>query len=96
MQEVGFLGVLLAPLAASLVQWVISCGRRYQWSYTSKKKIYWWKFLVLLHPLNNIKITNYFKNKPRLNGLFSRNNLPKTKDEACVKNLDDKSSVGRH
>ena len=58
-----FLGALLAPLAASLVQPVISSvvtdtsergvrkmGRRY----IDKN------FLVVLHPLNNIEITNYF------------------------------------
>ena len=50
--------------------------------------------LVLLHPLNNIKITNYFNYEPRFNGVFSRNNLPRIKDEAHVINLDDKNSKG--
>ena len=47
-------------------------------------------FLVPLHPLNNIKITNYFNGEPRVNGVFSRNNLPRIKDTAYVINLDHK------
>ena len=33
---------------------------------------------------------------PRFNGVFSRNNLSKIKDEAYVINLDDKKSKGTH
>ena len=40
--------------------------------------------------LNNIKVANYFNYEPRLNGIFSRNNLPRIKDGAYVINLDDK------
>ena len=32
----------------------------------------------------------------RFNGVFSRNDLPRIKDEAYVKNLDDKNSKGTH
>ena len=56
----------------------------------------WIKFLVPLNPLNNIKITNYLHYEPRLNGLFSRNNLPRIKDGAFVINLDDTDSKGKH
>ena len=39
------------------------------------------RFLMLPHRLTNFKIQNYYKNEPRFNGVFSRNNLPKqTKD----------------
>ena len=35
------------------------------------------------HPLTNLEIRNinskYYKNQPRFNGVFSRNNLPKKK-----------------
>ena len=55
-----------------------------------------WKVLVLLHPLNNIEITNYFKCEPRFNGVCSRNNLPKIKDGAYVINHDDEKSKGTH
>ena len=50
----------------------------------------------MLHPLSNIKITNYFNDEPRFNGVFSRNNLPRIKDGAHVINLDDKKSKGTH
>ena len=41
------------------------------------------------HPLTNIEINEYCKNKPRFNGVYSRNNLPKTiKKGAYVINLD--------
>ena len=33
-------------------------------------------FLMLPHPLTNFEIQKYFQNKSRLNGVFSRNNLP--------------------
>ena len=29
------------------------------------------------HPLTNFEIQVYFKNEPRFNGAFSKNNLPK-------------------
>ena len=29
------------------------------------------------HPLTNFEIQDYFKNEPRFNGAFSKNNLPK-------------------
>ena len=37
-----------------------------------------------------MEITKYFNYKPRSNGVFSRNNLPKIKDGAYVINLNDK------
>ena len=30
------------------------------------------------HPLTNFEISEYYKNKPRFNGVYSRDNLPKT------------------
>ena len=33
-------------------------------------------FLMPRHPLTNFKIQKYYKNEPRFNGVFSRNNLP--------------------
>ena len=38
----------------------------------------------------------YFNCEPRLNGLFSRNNLPKTKDRVHVINIDSKQIKGTH
>ena len=49
------------------------------------------------HPLTNFEIQNYYKNEPRSNGVFSRNNLPKKiKDGAYVINLDEYADVGAH
>ena len=42
------------------------------------------------------EIQKYYKNKPRFNGVFSRDNLPKIKDGAYVINLDEYSNIGTH
>ena len=53
-------------------------------------------FLMLPHPLTNFEIQKY-KNEPRFNGVFSRNNLPKKiKDGAYIINLDEYANVGTH
>ena len=49
------------------------------------------------HPLTNFEIKEYYKNEPRFNGVFSRDNLPKKiKDGAYVANLDEYADVGTH
>ena len=49
------------------------------------------------HPLTNFEIQKYYKNEPRFNGLFSRNNFPKKiKDEAYIINLDEYANVDTH
>ena len=49
------------------------------------------------HPLTNFEIQKYYKNKPRFNGVFSRDNLPKkVKDEAYVINFDEYADAGTH
>ena len=48
------------------------------------------------HPLTNFKIKKY-ENEPRFNGVYSRDNLPKTiKNRAYVINLDEYEDVGTH
>ena len=32
------------------------------------------------NPLTNFEIQKYYQNKPRFNGVYSRDNLPKIKD----------------
>ena len=55
------------------------------------------EFLILPLPLTNLEIQKYYKNEPRFNGVFSRNNLPKKiKDGAYVINLDEYADVGTH
>ena len=54
-------------------------------------------FLMRPHPLTNFEIQKYYKNEPKFNGIFSRNNLPeKIKDEAYIINLDEYTNVGTH
>ena len=52
---------------------------------------------MLPHPLTNFEIQKYYKNEPRFNSVFSRNNLPKKiKDGAYIINLDEYSNLGTH
>ena len=56
------------------------------------------------HPLTNFEIQKYYhnheqrslKNETRFNGVYSRDNLPKIKDGACVINLDEYSDIVTH
>ena len=49
------------------------------------------------HPLTNFEIQKYYKNEPRVNAVFSRNNLlKKIKDGAYIINLDKYANVGTH
>ena len=53
--------------------------------------------LLSFRPLTNIEINEYYINEPRFNGVYSRNNLPKTiKKEAYVINLDEYENTGTH
>ena len=53
--------------------------------------------LLLFHPLTNIEISEYYKNEPRFNGVYYRNNLPKTiKKGAYVINLDEYENAGTY
>ena len=38
--------------------------------------------------LTNFEIKRYYQKEPKSGGVYSRNNLPKIKDEAYVINLD--------
>ena len=38
----------------------------------------------------------YYQNEPKSNGVGSRYNSPKIKDEVCVINLDEFKSIGTH
>ena len=80
-QKVGFLIMLLGTLGASLLgnmlssKGVIRAGEgtgrvRYGSKKSSLKKI-----LIPSHPLTNFEIQTYYKNEPRFNGVYSRDNL---------------------
>ena len=61
----------------------------------SKKKPL--NLLLPFHPLTNIEISEYYKNEPRLNGVYSRNNLPnKIKKGEYVLNLAEYENAGTH
>ena len=49
-----------------------------------------------LHHLTNFEIKKYYQNEPKFNGVYSRNNLPKIKEEAYVINIDESKSVETH
>ena len=51
---------------------------------------------MLPHPLTSFEIQKYYKNEPKLNGVYSRSNLPKTKDGTYIKTLDEYKSIGTH
>ena len=54
-------------------------------------------FLILLHPLTNFEIQKYYQNEPRLNAVYSKDNIPdKVKDGSYVINLDGYSDIGTH
>ena len=81
-QRGGFLSMLLGTLGASLLGNLSTGGKgmiragdgivRAGEGSGSKNS------LLPFHPLKNIEINEYYKNEPRFNGVYSRNNLPKT------------------
>ena len=60
------------------------------WSWIKKKS------LTPFHPLTIFEIQDYFKDEPRFNGVYSRNNLPELKKGAYVINLDHSKNTGTH
>ena len=48
---------------------------------------------MLSHPLRTFGIQKYYQNKPKFNGVYSRNNLPKIKDEIFLINIAEYKSI---
>ena len=48
------------------------------------------------HPLTNFEIQKCYRNEPKFNGVYSRDNLPKIKYGAYVINLDEYFDIGTH
>ena len=48
------------------------------------------------YPLTNFEIQKNYKNESRFNGVYSRDNLPKIKDEVYIINLYEYSDIGTH
>ena len=94
-QIVGFLPMLLGTLGASLLGNLLT-GRKgvIRAGEGIKKKS---NLLIPFHPLTNFEIAEYYKNEPRFNGVYSRDNLPKTIQKgAYVINLDEYADTGTH
>ena len=51
---------------------------------------------MLPHSLTNLDIQKYYQNEPRFNGVYSRENIPKSKDEAYIINLDEYPDIRTH
>ena len=51
---------------------------------------------MLPHPLTNFEIPKCYRNERKFNDVYSRNNLPKTKDETFVINFDEYKSMETH
>ena len=49
---------------------------------------------MLSHPLTTFEIQKYYQNEPKFNGFYSRNNLPKIKDEIFLINVAEYKSIG--
>ena len=54
------------------------------------------KALVLPHPLTNFEIKEYYENELRFNDVYSRDNIPKTKNGAYIINLGEYTDVDTH
>ena len=51
---------------------------------------------MLPHPLTNFEIQKCYENEPKFNSVYSRNNLFKIKNGACIINLDAYESIVTH
>ena len=102
-QKGGFLSMLLGTLGTSLLGNLLAGGKGIMRagdgivraeSGSKKNNL---NSLLPFHPLTNIEISEYYKNEPRFNGVYSRNNLPnKTEKGAYVINLDEYENTGTH
>ena len=104
-QRGGFLSMLLGTLEGSLLgnlltgkgimragDGIVCAG---EGSRNKKKKKL--NSLLPFHPLTNIEINEYYKSEPKFNGIYSRNNLPKTiKKGEYVIHLDEYENMGTH
>ena len=111
-QRGGFLSMFLGTLGASLSGNLLTGGkgimragdgivRAGSGSVATKPKAIGVKkklnLLLPFHPLTNIEISEYYKNEPRFNGVYSRSNLPnKIKKRAYVINLDEYENTGTY
>ena len=93
-QSGGYSNLLLGTLASTLLSNLIQSGKGiYRTGYGNKRDLK--KALIPPHPSTNFEIEEYYENEPRFNGVYSRDNLPKTiKNGAYVINLNENADVG--
>ena len=48
------------------------------------------------HPLINFETQKYYENKPKCNGVYSRNNLSNINDGTYIIHLEEYESIGTH
>ena len=48
------------------------------------------------YPLTNFEIQKYYQNRPKFNGVYSKNNLSKMMHGSYIINLDEYESIGTH
>ena len=102
-QRGGFLSMLLGTLGASLLGNLLTGGKGIMragdgivrtGSGSKKNNL---NSLLPFHLLTNIETSEYYRNEPRFNGVYSRNNLPnKINKGAYVTNLDEYENTGAH
>ena len=96
-QRGGYLSMLLGTLKASLLGNLLTGNgiiRAGEGSGSKKQNL---NSQLPFHSLTNTEISEYYANEPRFNGVYSRNNLPKTiKKGAYVINLDEYENTGTH
>ena len=108
-QKGGFLGLLLGTLGASLLGNMLIGKGILRAGYGNKegkemlgagygsKDFQFKKLFNYTHSLTNFEIQKYYQDEPRFNGVYSRDNLPKTiKDGSYAINLDEYAAVGTH
>ena len=100
-QKGGFISMLLGTLGAILLGNILGGKEKNGAGYGNKKRKGIIKagygFLIPLRPLTNFEMQKYYRNEPRFNGVYSRDNLQnKIKDGAYTINLDKRSDIGTH
>ena len=86
--------MLLGTLGASLLENLLTSKDKIRAGECTIRSRTW--FLMPPHSLINFEIQMYYQNEPKFDGVYSRNNLPKIKDEAYIINLDEYKSIGTH